>query len=37
MVTLEVRWSNGERYTLEGLKANTSYEIEYPNKITQKD
>ncbi|MDH7447522.1 CRTAC1 family protein [Aquimarina sp. 2201CG14-23] len=29
--SIEVRWSNGEVYTLKNLQANTSYKIAYPD------
>ncbi|KAA1246580.1 CRTAC1 family protein [Aquimarina sp. RZ0] len=30
---IEIRWSNGESYSIKNLKANTSYVISYPNII----
>ena len=33
---VEIRWSNGKSYQLDNLKANTVYEISYPNKVVEK-
>jgi len=33
---VELFWSNGEKHTVTGLKANQSYEITYPNKVQVK-
>lgn len=32
-VDIEIRWSNGSKATLKNVKANTSYEVTYPDKI----
>ena len=34
--SVEVRWSNGEVYVLNNLKANSTYEITYPSSLRKK-
>ncbi len=36
-VSVDLLWSNGEKYTVPGLKANKSYNIAYPNIIIAKN
>jgi len=33
---IEIRWSNGETYSINELTSNSSYEISYPDKVTVK-
>jgi len=35
-VSIEVRWSNGEVFKLKNLKANSVYEVSYPDKLEKK-
>ena len=35
-VSVEVRWSNGTKKIIDGLKANKSYEISYPDLVNMK-
>lgn len=34
-VTIQVRWSNGESYSIKNVEANCTYSIEYPNVVTK--
>lgn len=34
--SVEVRWSNGQRHTIENLETNHSYEIVFPNTVIKK-
>ncbi|MCF8368570.1 MAG: CRTAC1 family protein [Bacteroidales bacterium] len=36
IVSVEIRWTNGEVYSLNNLKANSVYEITYPDKLQEK-
>ena len=35
-VSIEIRWSNGEVYSIKNLKANSVYEIRYPDSVVRK-
>lgn len=36
-VDIEVRWSNGKRFEIKNLSANSDYEISYPNTLKKKN